>query len=504
MSQAVEKKNNGKSRPKELKVVVENSDKSGKNIGSYSAVVSKEVKNALNTARQTALKNTVVNEIGKYLQEQSKAKPDKVRKIDFRALTKYANPAIDTVTADIGQFNPDIIDVTTYELMRKDPQLAAGLAMIKMPLMALPWRIESDNEDIAQFCEYALKIVWKTLMKSLLTAVDFGFAAHEKVWQRKEILVQSIKRSGDGDDGEKVRKKTHFKGDAVIYKEFKPMYPSSVLMKFEKDVFVGIEQTGVFGMTDKDSPQIPARKSFVFTHDKEFGNMFGRSRLKPSYKIWYWKELMYQFMMQYYERRGSPPIIVTAPPGESVDSGGTVKDNLVVALDLGASFINNSTGALPYEESGSGRENMWSVDYLLDDRRGTMFIDVINHLDAKCFLALWVPERLGERQTGGSFAETNIIVDLFLLSEKALITEIEDHVNKFILPQLVEFNFVKSKRAPAYLKMDQLDWNRRLAVKEIFIEMLRNVDTMVQAGIAPRVMPALEKMAGILEIPVEQ
>lgn len=491
MAKVIAKKNNNKAM-KVPKVVVKK----------YSPVISQSIKNILDEQRTKKLHENVIGEIAKYFQE-SKAKsdkPDKPRKIDFKSLAKFANPAMDTVSKDIGLYNPDTIDVTVYELMRKDPQLSAGLAMVKLPIIALPWRIECDDEDIARFCENTLSRVWKSLIKTMLTAVDFGFAAHEKVWKRENITVQSIKKSGDEN---KSKKKTHYNGDAVFYKEFKPLYPSSVILNFDRDVFKGIEQTSVSGISDGKPPEIDARKSFIFTNDKEFGNMFGRSRLKSAYKLWYWKELMYQFMLQYYERRGSPPVIVIAPPGQSQDSSGTIKDNLELALDLGSSLINHSVGALPYEESASGRENMWQIDYMLDDRRGTMFIEAINHLDAKCFLALWVPERLGENKTSGSFAETNVIVDLFLLSEKALIAEVEDHVNKYILPQLIDFNFPKSKRVPAYLKMDQLDWNRRLAVKEIFIEMLRNVDTMIQSGIVPRSLPALEKMAGILEIPIE-
>jgi hypothetical protein len=50
--------------------------------------------------------------------------------------------------------------------------------------------------------------------------------------------------------------------------------------------------------------------------------------------------------------------------------------------------------------------------------------------------------------------------------------------------------------------MDSLDWNRKIALKEIFIETLRNVDNMVASGLKPNILPDMEKMAKILEIPV--
>lgn len=466
------------------------------------AAIKRNVREAIDRAekiRRIQSDERLVNDVIVYLQDRvAKKKGDEEvtrQKIDFKAMSRYANPALDTVQKNLGQYNPDTIDVTVYEQMRQDPQLAAALAMIKLPIMALPWRVECDDPDITAFCTYAIKRFWKQAIKNILTAVDFGFSAHEKIWLIENVNIQSLVITKGGG---KERKRTHYSGDAAFISELKPLYPTSVSMLFDDDIFTGIEQR-----TSSDAISIPVRKLFVFSHDAEFGNKFGKSRLKPAYKTWYWKELLYQFMLQYYERRGSPPVIVTAPPGKSEDESGNFKDNLLIALDLGASFINNSVGVLPYDESKSGRENMWKVDYLLDDRRGEMFIDAIKHLDAKCFLALWVPETLGLREGGGSFAETTVILDLFLMAEKALVTEIESHVDQYILPQLIGFNFKPEKRVPAYFKMDQLDWNRRLHVKEIFIEMLRNIDTFVQMGIIPKLIPAFQKMAEILEIPVE-
>lgn len=466
----------------------------------FPAVIDERIKKILDKQHQRSSVDNMkemLNNLSIALQDADSLK-EKPKPFDFKALTKYANPALDTVQANIGVYNPDTIDATIYEKMREDPVLAAALAMIKLPIMALPWRIECDDVDVSETVAYILKPIWKSLIQSTLTGVDFGFSAHEKVWERRNITVTSYRASGEG---KKERKKTHYSGDAAVLKQVKPMYPSSVSFKYDDDVFEGIEQEAAAGASE--GAEIEARKCFLFTHNGEFGNLFGKSRLKPAYKLWYWKELMYQFTLQYYERRGSPPIIVTAPPGTTEDpSTSVVKDNLAIALDLGSSFINNSVGAIPYEESKVGKENMWKVEYLLDDRRGAMFIEAIDHLDAKCFLALWVPESLGKGE-GGSFAQTSVIVDLFLTSEKALVSEIENTVNHQLIPQIISYNFPPEKRVPAYIKMDQLDWNRRLAVKEIFIEMLRNIETMIQSGVWPRLIPDIQKMADLLEIPVE-
>jgi len=132
-----------------------------------------------------------------------------------------------------------------------------------------------------------------------------------------------------------------------------------------------------------------------------------------------------------------------------------------------------------------------------------MFVEAMRHLDARCLRAIYVPENIVTQEGGGGYSSVSVHADLFLMSEKGLISDIEEAVNSQLIRPFIEANFPPEKRRPAYVKLDPLDWNRKIALKEIFVEMLRNVDTMIQSGIAPTIIPSLEKMAAILEIPVE-
>ena len=419
-------------------------------------------------------------------------KPDDPIKVDLIELTRHENPAIANVTATLGVYNPETITVETFEMMKKDPMISAGLAFIKLPITALPWRIECDNERIKHFLEHVMKRVWRKLIKSTLTAVDYGFASHEKVFTITNVTVKKVTKGG--------QKETYYDGRALIYRKFKAHYPGYIEVQLDdKENFIGVVQTGSHG-------DIALRKDkcFFFSHDEEFGNIFGRSRLVAAYKFWYWKEVLYQFMLMYFERRGSPPIIATAPPGESQTAGGVRTSNMKLALDLGASLLSNTIAAIPYEESKNGRENMWKVEYLSDDKRGEMFIQAINHLDAAILRSLWIPERvITQEGGGGGYSLASVHADLFLQSELGLINDVESAIDEQVLPILIDANFKPEEREPAYLKMDSLDWNRKIALKEIFIEMLRNMDNMVQVGLRPRVIPSLEALANILNVPVE-
>ena len=412
----------------------------------------------------------------------------------FKELTAFRNPLFSSAgKLSPAEYNPETIDVDTFTLMKTDPQLAVGLAIIKLPLLALNWRVVCDDENIAKTTEWALKRIWRDLLKTSLTAVEYGFSSHEKVWERATVKVSIT--------DEKGKEKIYHNGDLVYYKKIKPHHPASIKMKFDdKQNLIEIIQAGE--AYDEDV-HLPLRKSFLFTNDKEFGNPFGVSRLKNAYKIWYWKELLYQFMMQYFERRGTPPVVATAPPGRSTDSSGTEVDNLELALMLGSSLISSSIAAIPFQSDRDGRENMWSLDLLKDDARGIMFVDAIKHLDARCLRALYVPENVLTQEGGGGYSSSSVHADLFLMSEKGLIADLEEAIDSQIIVPFVEANYPPNKIKPCNVKLDPLDWNRKIALKEIFSEMLRNIDTQVQMGVPPKIVPNVEKVAEILEIPIE-
>jgi len=208
-------------------------------------------------------------------------------------------------------------------------------------------------------------------------------------------------------------------------------------------------------------------------------------------------------MMQYFERRGTPPVVATAPPGRSQDSSGGEVDNLEMALRVAMSLISSSVAVLPYQQSKDGSENMWKLDTLSDDARAPMFTDALVHLEARCLRALFIPEGIISSDGKGGSGSNSLSADIFLMTEKGLISDLEDAVDEQIIEPFIQANFPPEKQAEAHIKLDPLSFERKLMTKEIFIEMLRGIDTMIQMGVPPDVMPSLEKMSQILEIPIE-
>jgi hypothetical protein len=77
-----------------------------------------------------------------------------------------------------------------------------------------------------------------------------------------------------------------------------------------------------------------------------------------------------------------------------------------------------------------------------------MFLSYIEHLDVKKLRGLLVPERAVTQYAGsGSYAMARTHVDVFMQMEQALVDEYLDHLNRYVLPQIVLYNL--GPRAPA-------------------------------------------------------
>lgn len=413
-----------------------------------------------------------------------------------KEITRHGHPSLATAfgSEQLGVYNPDTIPIETYIRMKADPQIAIGLAMIKMPLYSLGWTVECEDVDIKEFIREALSRVWRKMIVSMLTAIDFGFASHEKVWELFEMDVSTQGPTG--------RKKTHFSGKAEIYRKIKAHYPTTIKIRTDSktDEFLGInQQAGIGGQAVK----VDAPKCFLFTLGDEFGNYFGYSRMKPAYKSWYWKEVLTQFMLRYFERKGSPTTVVQHPIGGGIDNSGNTYDNADIALRIAQNLIENGAVAMPYERERETGRNQWDVSYLQDDRRGEMFVNALNYLGAQVLRGLLTPERVMTQDLStGSFSMATSHAEIFLLSQEGLAAEMEFAINQNIVPPLVEFNFKPNRLVPCKIRIEKIQYDRRRILKEILVSVLNNVNTMVKGGKAPSIYPSIKEMSDVLGVPL--
>jgi len=237
----------------------------------------------------------------------------------------------DITTAALGAFSPGEVTHAVRKRMRRDGQIALGLAAIKAPLMGVTWWVECEDAAVAALVEAVLKPLWRELMRSSLNAIDFGFQAHEKVWAIRPLVVTD--RDG----------RRHRFEQAAVLRALRDLDPEYVTMLAdETGRFAGFQ----YGR-EEDGVVVPAEKAYVVTVGKEWGNLYGASRLDPAYEPWYWASVMYMFCNRYFERKADPAVVATGPAEERVDAFGTATYALEHLDRLAANLRSGGTVTLP-------------------------------------------------------------------------------------------------------------------------------------------------------------
>lgn len=407
--------------------------------------------------------------------------------VDFSEKTKQGTAWQQTAMARyLGDYNPDEIPIRTYDKMRWDGQLRLGLSTIKLPIMSRDFWIECEDKDIKAFVYQVMKKIWRPFIKSTLTGLDFGYSPHEKVWTPAENYhVFSKKEEVD------------YHRDMIIYKAIKDLSPATITLDYtEKMKFNGFYQ-------NKNSPGkevfVKKEKAFVFTHDKEWGNIYGWSRLKAAYPYWYTYWILDAWHERWLQKRGVPPIIVKYPAGKSqtatTGNNPITKDNADIARDVGKSLQPDSVLTIPSDviETPGGKKGEWGVEVLDDKTRVGAFIEAKEALNTNKLRAILVPERAVTQDTAvGSLGISSQHVWILMESLKGLIGDIADHINEFLIPQLVYVNF--GENAPqALLYIEEIGRELTASLFEIYLN-------MVATG---KAHPGVSKMEELLNIPAE-
>lgn len=299
-------------------------------------------------------------------------------------------------------------DVSTYKAMRKDPQIALAMAVKKAPIARAKWDVVCENARVKRLVQENLDRIWRRMTLRSLSALEFGFQAFEKVWT--------------------------LRGGAYQIEDLVDIDPADVTMLAD-------ERTGAFGGFQVGETKVLVEKAFVFTHQKEWGNLYGRSEFESICDVWWWSMCAYDLVNRYYERKADPPIKARAPSGVQTDTQGNVTDNMQHMEELVETLKSNGVVTLPAEVLTEQGELAWDAEYMLDDQRGPMFLEYINHLDAKKLRGLFVPERtVTQDQATGSYGMAETHRTAFADTEDLIVAEYEEQVNAYVVRPLVQYN----------------------------------------------------------------
>lgn len=352
-----------------------------------------------------------------------------------------------------------------YRQMRRDPNIALALALIKAPIYSLQWHIESDQEDVQADLTAIVARLWRSIVRTSLTAVEYGFAPHEKIWALEP-------------DGRPTLAKLN---------DLEP-WLTTVMADKATGAFAGFKYRPGGALSSAAEVFIPAEKAFVFTHAKEYGSLYGGSRLDAAYKPWDRGEKARDNFGDYLDRKANPPIKGRAPAETRQDANGTEIDCIEEAEKNLLALAKGGVATFPSEYDEAGKP-VWDAEYMQVPQRAEEFIKGFGYFDTRCFRATLVPEAVATHGNVGAFAAIKQYTETFMTLEDMLAEDFVEQADKYIVQKLVA---LRHQGAEAHLRAGALSQQ----VNERYVQLIETL--LASPMTAALVIRALD-MAAIVQ-----
>lgn len=194
-----------------------------------------------------------------------------------------------------------------YKKMLHDEQIKSCLDFKKVLVVGRTWEMQPGDDspqakEIAQFATDCLNeanindALWETA-----SAFEFGYSLAEIVWGRDPV------------DAKKYPLLAATSSNAVCLAKLAHRDPQELHLEMD----VHGNYTGVRQLSMGTNIELGPDKTFIFSHNKRFGNLYGESDLRAAYRSWWAKTFIINFWNVYLERMGSPMTLMKYPQGSS-------------------------------------------------------------------------------------------------------------------------------------------------------------------------------------------
>ena len=335
-------------------------------------------------------------------------------------------------------YNPDTLaakkgGLKIYAEMRQDDQVKAALHLKKSAIVHPGWKIECEDEELEGFAKCILQEMDGTLqdsLRSVLSAYEYGFSVHEKVYR----LIE---------EGE-------FKGKIGI-KALRPKSPTR--FDFEVDEFGNIKPDGLVQRQNQGGVvNLPLEKFALFSYRKEFDNHYGESDLRAAYRFWFLKVNFFRYWGLYLERFGVPVTIGKSAKATLKPADQERFKQIVANIQAGMAAVLPMDLEVEFKEAAA--------------TRGETFSKAVDACDIRIARAILVPQLVGLAPMGdtGSLARANVEADTFDLVLGGDSRSLEDIVNEQILKPIVRMNFGTVKEFPRFVLNPMREEDRKAFV----------------------------------------
>jgi hypothetical protein len=360
-----------------------------------------------------------------------------------------------------------------WKMLKNDPQARQLVTALKLPIRRSKWDIIPSEGDTGEkdFVEWALHASarqggmttpMRQVVSRMANAILFRFAAFEKVWK----IV---------DEGE-------YKGKVALHKLG---YRPQSTVKLRTDVngtFNGFTQTAYKGNRYKEVTFDPKR-ALVYVHGEDEMPIVGMTPFDVVYKIHKEKMKISFFYYAFLENVAFPRTMARVL-GDDPDALQHLLQKVAQLSHQGIIGLYEDEVVEPYESARTTRDYQTALEYL-------------DWQMAKACLAQFLD--LGTSGERGSFALSRDKSLFFYQSLEAVLEDIADNINSYLIPDLVQYNFGKNAAFPRF-KFRPLTDEKADSIMEIY----KNILIAPSPNVTPPFLLSLmQRVEQILDLEVD-
>ena len=351
------------------------------------------------------------------------------------------------------------VPIDVLAQMKFDPAIAFAEHFITMPLLRARWRIECEDAQIAAFVDNSLRKIYASYLLERSQTHFYGFKPIVKRFQLENPDWRYLDPE-KSDTTIPVWKSKNV--EALTFKHFVglPSDPDVVQPEFTASGdFDGIKYIPPAGAAsgfpfgrnytkrnnDGKERKIPAHLVLWATNQRHLcdGSLWGWPRQAYAYRYWFSYWLRWAMYDRYFERKSDPPYVVYYPTdpagGEEDEDGASMKAH---ALTIGDAAKSGGTIALPGDfvtdfEGKVTANREWEIRELEIQGNIEHFDDSFRYLDMMKIQSLMVPDQA----IRGNNSDSEQNFDVFKQSLASEMEQIDDEINRFIIPDLISANF---------------------------------------------------------------
>lgn len=316
----------------------------------------------------------------------------------------------------------DKVSIATYrEMVDRDPTIESLYNIFTLPVIAATYRIDPDENDNAETqAEFVrrnllepphkggMELPFSLFLDQLLLATIDGFQLWERVYRIDDAGLLALRKLAHRDSIGLTLKRDKFGGYAGAAQRVNYM-----------GKWIDVE--------------LDAYKTFLFTHNKARSFLYGRSAFKSLYKPYDKKRrLEYLDSIALQNDAIKAKILKRTEPGDLGKEGKKARDKALAVLSkLGET---KPVASIPYG---------FDVDTIKSDGRSPHeSIERQNSEMARAFLATFaLLGSQGKSSNVGSYALSDNLADMLMTSIKGFMTKIEEHINQYLIADLIDLNF---------------------------------------------------------------